>query len=98
MDKDDAAAAMFGRRFLAYFAVGLTIAGMAYLAAITFAPIPPANIRFADTILGFIIGTLVASPVGFYFGSSKSSQASSEVLRSMLPAKPIQADAEQAPQ
>lgn len=94
MDKDEAAAALFGRRFLAYFAVGLTIAGMAYLAAITFAPIPKENIGFANTILGFIIGTMVASPIGFYFGSSKSSQASSDALREMLPraAEKVEAD------
>ena len=81
MEKD---ADLFGRRFLAYFAVGLTIAGMAYLAAITFAPIPPANVRFADTILGAILGTLISAPVGFYFGSSKSSQAKDQVLRDVL--------------
>lgn len=76
---------LFNRRFLAYFAVGLVVAGMTYLAAITFIPIPEANIRFADTILGFIIGTLVAAPIAFFYGSSKGSQAKDEALRGMLP-------------
>lgn len=83
MDKD--AESLFNRRFLAYFAVGLTLCGMAYLVAITFVPIPSANLRFADTILGFIIGTLVAAPIAFYYGSSKSSQANAQALRELVP-------------
>jgi hypothetical protein len=83
MDKD--AESLFNRRFLAYFAVGLTLCGMAYLVAITFVPIPAPNVRFADTILGFIIGTLVAAPIAFYYGSSKSSQANAQALRELVP-------------
>ena len=82
-DKD-----LFNRRFLAYFAVGLTVVGMAYLTAITFAPIPAPNLRFADTILGFIIGTFVAAPIAFFYGSSKSSQANAQALRDVLAPPP----------
>ena len=77
MNDDDA---RFNRRFLAYFGVGCTVVGMLYLAAITFIPIPAPNVRFADTILGFIIGTLVAAPIAFFYGSSKSSQAKDQAL------------------
>ena len=60
--------------FVSRFAPGLaafwSIVSAAYIAFITFAPIPPDNVRFADTVLGFILGTVVATLINFYFGSS----------------------------
>lgn len=76
---------LFNRRFLAYFAVGLCIAAMAYVAAITFLPLPKDNARFADTVLGFILGTVMATPIAFFYGSSKSSQAKDATIQTMLP-------------
>ena len=75
----------FNRRFLAYFAVGLCLAAMAYVACITFLPIPKENARFADTVLGFIMGPVLATPIAFFFGSSKSSQAKDQALVAMVP-------------
>ena len=80
---------LFNRRFLAYFAVGLCIAAMAYVAAITFLPLPKENARFADTVLGFILGTVLATPIAFFFGSSKSSQAKDATIQTMFPTKDI---------
>lgn len=77
----------FNRRFLAYFSVGLCIAAMAYVGAVTFIPIPKDNARFADTVLGFVLGTVMATPIGFYFGSSKSGQAKDETIKDMLTKK-----------
>ena len=53
-----------------WFGVILTIASLSYIAAITWIPIPPDNIRFADTSLGFVLGTLLATVINFFFGSS----------------------------
>lgn len=78
----------FSRRFLAYFAVGLCLAAMAYVAAITFLPLPKENARFADTVLGFILGTVLATPIAFFYGSSKSSQAKDKALQELLPPPP----------
>lgn len=78
----------FNRRFLAYFAVGLSVAGMAYVAAVTFMAVPTSNVRFADTALGFIMGTILASPIGFFYGTSKSAQAAQQTIREMLPPTP----------
>lgn len=78
----------FNRRFLAYFAVGLSVAGMAYVAAVTFMAVPTSNVRFADTALGFIMGTILASPIGFFYGTSKSAQAAQQTIRDMLPPTP----------
>ena len=78
----------FDPKFIAAFAVGLSLAGLAYMAAITFLPIPKDNIRFADTILGFIIGTVVAAPIGFFFGSSSTSRAKDQTISDMMPTSP----------
>lgn len=86
MNDDDTAAAdaRFNRRFLAAFAAGLCLGAFAYVAAITFLPLPAENARFADTVLGFILGTVMATPIGFFYGSSKSSQAKDQALREQI--------------
>lgn len=78
----------FNRRFLAYFAVGLCAASFGYIVAITFIPIPQGNQRFADLVLGAIIGTTLATPIAFFYGSSKSSQAKDKAIRELLPDSP----------
>lgn len=78
----------FNRRFLAYFAVGLCLAAMAYIACVTFLPIPKDNVRFADTVIGFVMGTVLGTPIGFFFHSSKSSQTKDQALVAMVPTPP----------
>lgn len=51
-----------------------------YIAAITFFPIPEQSVRFADTILGFLLGTVVATIINFYFGSSEGSKKKTELM------------------
>jgi uncharacterized membrane protein len=75
----------FNRRFIAYFAVGLCLAAMSYIGAITFVSFPKDNAQYANTVLGFIMGTVMASPIAFFFGSSKSSQAKDQMIASALP-------------
>ena len=88
----------FNRRFLAFFAVGLCLAAMGYVVAITFLPIPKDNTQYASTALGFILGTVFATPLAFHFGSSKSSQSKDAALNAQLvhastvPAAPVMAD------
>ncbi len=79
---------IFNRRFLAYFAIGLCVAAFGYVVAITFLAIPKENARFADTVLGFILGTVMATPIAFFYGSSKSSQAKDKAIRDLLPETP----------
>ncbi len=47
---------------------------MGYVIIITMTNIPEKNIRFADTILGFLLGTIVSTIMGYFFGSSQSSK------------------------
>ncbi|MBE8578631.1 hypothetical protein [Vibrio sp. OPT18] len=60
----------FVSRFLYYFSFYWAIVATAYLFAITFAKIPDDAIRFADTILGFLLGTIIAGIISFFYGAS----------------------------
>lgn len=62
------------RRFVYYFIGFWSILSSVYIGFITFGHIPDDNIRFADTILGFVLGTMVASMFQFLLGSSIGSR------------------------
>lgn len=68
----------FTKRFIYYFATAWSLFAFAYLAMITFADIPAANVRFADTVLGFLLGTVLAGMFGFFYGSSAGNERRSE--------------------
>ena len=70
MDSDDPLV----RRFVYYFVSFWSVLSAAYFGFITFGNIPESNIRFADTILGFVLGTMVASMFQFLLGSSLGSR------------------------
>lgn len=77
--RDMAKAAMqsadpFVRRFTYYFITVWSVFAMAYIPLITFGSIPQENVRFADTILGFMLGTVMASMFSFLLGSSFGSR------------------------
>ena len=71
---------VFSKHFVYYLATFWSVCAASYVAFITFATIPDNNVRFADTILGFILGTVIASIMNFFFGSSKSSRDKTEML------------------
>ena len=62
------------RRFVYYFVSFWSVLCATYIGSITFGYIPEQNIRFADTILGFVLGTMVASMFQFLLGSSLGSR------------------------
>jgi hypothetical protein len=62
------------RRFVYYFIGFWSVLAACYIGFITFGEIPADNIRFADTILGFVLGTMVASMFQFLLGSSIGSR------------------------
>ncbi len=72
---------VFSKRFTMYLTMFWSVAAVAYVGFITFGVIPDKNIRFADTILGFILGTVVATMLNFWFGSSIGSKEKGEALR-----------------
>jgi hypothetical protein len=60
----------FSKRFVYYFAIFWSAFAIIYLTGITFVEIPKENIRFADTIVGFLLGTIIATMFGFFYGNS----------------------------
>jgi hypothetical protein len=63
------------RRFVYYFIGFWSVLASIYIGCITFIDIPDENARFADTILGFVLGTMVASMFQFLLGSSLGSRS-----------------------
>lgn len=61
--------------FLNFFSVLWSLIAGVYIFAVTFIPIAEPSIRFADSIVSFLMGTIVAGIVGYHFGSSASSRA-----------------------
>jgi uncharacterized PurR-regulated membrane protein YhhQ (DUF165 family) len=56
------------RKVLASF---FSVVAMGYLAAITFLAIPKENMDNAKVIMGFLLGTAIATLLNFYFGDSE---------------------------
>ena len=65
---------VFSKRFTMYLTVFWSVCAAVYIGFITFGVIPDKNVRFADTILGFILGTVIATMLNFWFGSSIGSK------------------------
>ena len=65
---------VFSKRFTMYLTSFWSVCAAVYIGFITFSVIPDSNVRFADTILGFILGTVVATMLNFWFGSSIGSK------------------------
>jgi len=78
LEQDD----VFSKRFVYYFASLWSIASIVFIFGITFITIPEGNERFADTILGFLLGTIVATIINFFYGSSKGSQDKNVLINS----------------
>ena len=72
---------VFSKRYVYYLATFWSIVAVGYIFLITFISIPEANVRFADTTLGFLLGTIVATIINYFFGSSKSSSDKNQLLK-----------------
>ena len=69
MDSDDP----FVRRFLYYFITLWSIFAVIFIPCLIWVSIPESNVRFADTILGYVLGTIITGMFAFLLGSSKGS-------------------------
>lgn len=77
---------VFSKRFIYYLASGcLSFTGL-YIIGVTFLEIPKENVRFADTVLGFLLGTMVATIIAYFFGSSRQSQGKDTVISTLMDA------------
>ncbi len=69
----------FSKRFVYYFAIFWSLVAAAYIFAITFFDI--INTRAADTILGFLMGTIIASITTYFYGSSAGSKNKENAIK-----------------
>ena len=69
----------FSKRFIYYYAWVVTIFTFSYIGAITFMEIPKGNERFADTVLGFLLGTILAAVINYFYGSSDTSNEEEKI-------------------
>lgn len=75
---------VFAKRFVLYLATFWSMFSGIYIFFITFGSIPQANQRFADTILGFMLGTVVATVLNYFFGSAHGSTDKQETIKEVL--------------
>lgn len=74
---------IFSKRFVYYLATFWSFVCVIYIFFITFGNIPESNVRFADTILGFLLGTIIATIINFFLGSSKGSADKQEIINKL---------------
>ena len=60
----------FSKRFVYYLAAIWSLAGIVYVFMVTFMEI--GNERTSDTVLGFLMGTIVSTIINYFFGSSSN--------------------------
>jgi hypothetical protein len=58
--------------FLNFFACWVSTLACAYLGAVTFMPVPESQQRIADTVVGFILGSMLTPIVTWAFRTSKA--------------------------
>lgn len=71
------------KHFLVFMAIGCLVAGFAYMFLVTFVGVPDTSMRFADTILGFMLGTVVTTIISYFFGSSKGSSDKNKTIENI---------------
>lgn len=74
----------FAKHFIYWFAWFWSVGSMAYFFAITFGTVPASGKDFGNIILGFLLGTAVATIISFFYGSSKSSKDKTDTLNKEL--------------
>lgn len=69
------------KKLLLYLAAGVIAVCMVYFFCITFIPVPQSGQRYADLILGALIGSGFTALLSYWFGSSKGSADKDTLLR-----------------
>ena len=78
---------LLSKQFIYYFSGAWSIFAMLYLASITFFTIPESSVRFADTITGFLLGTVIALILQYFLGTNAQSRIKDSTINVMA-AKP----------
>lgn len=74
---------LFSKRFVYYFAAAWSLFTMFYITGITFwPPQSESGKAIANTVLGFLLGTAVASIFAYFYGSTRGSDTKTRLLAS----------------
>lgn len=73
---------LFSKRFVYYFAAAWSLFSMVYFIAVTFWPPKDAGQRIADTILGVLIASVIGVMFAYFYGTTRSSQAKTNIIAS----------------
>jgi predicted membrane channel-forming protein YqfA (hemolysin III family) len=76
------------KNFIYQFAWFWSISSVVYFFSVTFFSMPEGARDFANIILGFLLGTAVATIISFFYGSSKSSKDKTEAMMKADDVKP----------
>jgi hypothetical protein len=68
------------KRFIYYFSWFWAVCCVGYIGAITFVAIPENKNHIVDTITGFLLGTLVASIITYFYGSSANASKNRDII------------------
>lgn len=68
------------KHFIYHFAWFWSITSVTYFFCVTFFQLPEGGRDFANIILGFLLGTAVATIISFFYGSSKSSKDKTDAM------------------
>lgn len=74
----------FSKRFAYYFAAGWSAFAVVFFFAATFCKIPPENLRIVDTILGFVLGTAIASIFNWLYGTTVRSATKDDTIKQLV--------------
>lgn len=74
----------YSKHFIYNFAWFWSVGSMIYFFAITFGQVPASGKDFGNIILGFLLGTAVATIISFFYGSSKSSKDKTDTMAKEL--------------
>ncbi len=61
-------------------AIVWSVSSLVIIMAAIFYPIPEQNLGNVNTIIGFVLGTIVSTIVNYYFGSSKGSHDKTQMI------------------
>lgn len=74
----------FTKRAIYYLAYFWSLSAVLYIFFVSFFEIPENNQRLVDTITGFLLGTIIAAIINFFFGSSHGSQAKTQQMDGLI--------------
>lgn len=72
------------KNFLYRFAYIWSFFTMLYLSVTTLLPVPDKNQHIVDTVVGFLLGTIIAGFIGYFYGSSHSSKSKDDTIKEVV--------------